>query len=195
MLKQLIDRVWSGGTSPHDSEIYALIHKELSSGAMDAGLWTKATAVSDGNTDRAKSRYIEMRANALRSERKQLQEFARQVQRQQQALERQNAEQEQKHQEIQSLRQRETAIRDRLWLRFTSPDAKKAKRKRQARNTLIFIAVSIASFVLMEQGAAMLAIVLGFGVWLLSLATYGKHELEYELHKIARRISDLGGNA
>lgn len=63
ILKQLIDRVWSGGTSPHDSEIYALIHKELSSGAMDAGLWTKATAVSDGNTDRAKSRYIEMRAN------------------------------------------------------------------------------------------------------------------------------------
>ena len=107
MLKQLLDRAWSGGTSPHDSEIYALIHKELSSGGMDAGLWTKAIAVSDGNNEKAKSRYIEMRANALRKARKQVQDFAKQTQREQRAIERQNAEQERLRQELNSLKQRE----------------------------------------------------------------------------------------
>ena len=70
MLKQMIDRIWSGGNSPHDSEIYAQIHSELSSGLKDPGLWTKAMAVSDGNANKTMSRYIEMRANTLRQERK-----------------------------------------------------------------------------------------------------------------------------
>ncbi len=70
MLKQMIDRIWSGGNSPHDSEIYAQIHSELSAGIKDPGLWTKAMAVSDGNANKTMSRYIEMRANTLRQERK-----------------------------------------------------------------------------------------------------------------------------
>ncbi len=194
MLKQLIDQVWSGGTSPQDSEIYALIHDELSSGAMDTGLWTKATAVSDGNTDKAKSRYIEMRANVLRNERKRLQEFAKRAQRQQLAIERQNAERERRFQELQSLSQREAAVQNKLWLQFTSPEAKKGKRKKQVRNTLIFAVVSVGSYLLLEEGGAIPIIVFGFGAWLLSLATYGKQELEDELKNVRRRINDLGGN-
>ena len=195
MLKQLIDRLWSGGTSHHDSEIYALIHNELSSGAVDVGVWTKATAVSDGNTNKAKSRYIEMRANVLRNERNQLQEFAKRALRQQQAIEKKNAEQERIFQELQSLSQREAAIQNKMWLQLTSPEAKKAKRKKQLRNTLIFAIVSVGSYLLLEEGVAILIIIFGFGAWLISLATYGKQELEDELKEVRRRINDLGGTA
>ncbi|HMW57676.1 MAG TPA: hypothetical protein PKA47_19000 [Accumulibacter sp.] len=196
MLKQLLDRAWSGGTSPHDSEIYALIHKELSSGGMDAGLWTKAIAVSDGNNEKAKSRYIEMRANALRKARKQVQDFAKQTQREQRAIERQNAEQERLRQELNSLKQREASIDSKLWREFTSPDAKKRKRKKQLRNTVVFIALSLAIYFLStDEGLAILAITFAFFFWILSLATYGKYELENELKSIRSRIVGLGGNA
>lgn len=196
MLKQLLDRAWSGGTSPHDSEIYALIHKELSSGGMDAGLWTKAIAVSDGNNEKAKSRYIEMRANALRKARKQVQDFAKQTQREQRAIERQNAEQERLRQELNSLKQREASIDSKLWREFTSPDAKKRKRKKQLRNTVVFIALSLGIYFLStDEGLAILAITFAFFFWILSLATYGKHELENELKSIRSRIVGLGGNA
>lgn len=196
MLKQLIDRAWSGGTSPHDSEIYALIHKELSSGGMDAGLWTKAIAVSDGNNEKAKSRYIEMRANALRKARKQVQDFAKQTQREQRAIERQNAEQERLRQELNSLKQREASIDSKLWREFTSPDAKKRKRKKQLRNTVVFIALSLGIYFLStDEGLAILAITFAFFFWILSLATYGKYELENELKGIRSRIVGLGGNA
>ena len=195
MLKQLLDRAWSGGTSPHDSEIYALIHKELSSGGMDAGLWTKAIAVSDGNNEKAKSRYIEMRANALRKARKQVQDFAKQTQREQRAIERQNAEQERLRQELNSLKQREASIDSKLWREFTSPDAKKRKRKKQLRNTVVFIALSLAIYFLStDEGLAILAITFAFFFWILSLATYGKYELENELKSIRSRIVGLGGN-
>ena len=196
MLKQLIDRAWSGGTSPHDSEIYALIHKELSSGGMDAGLWTKAIAVSDGNNEKAKSRYIEMRANALRKARKQVQDFAKQTQREQRAIERQNAEQERLRQELNSLKQREASIDSKLWREFTSPDAKKRKRKKQLRNTVVFIALSLGIYFLStDEGLAIVAITFAFFFWILSLATYGKYELENELKSIRSRIVGLGGNA
>ena len=196
MLKQLLDRAWSGGTSPHDSEIYALIHKELSSGGMDAGLWTKAIAVSDGNNEKAKSRYIEMRANALRKARKQVQDFAKQTQREQRAIERQNAEQERLRQELNSLKQREASIDSKLWREFTSPDAKKRKRKKQLRNTVVFIALSLVIYFLStDEGLAILAITFAFFFWILSLATYGKYELENELKSIRSRIVGLGGNA
>ncbi len=196
MLKQLLDRAWSGGTSPHDSEIYALIHKELSSGGMDAGLWTKAIAVSDGNNEKAKSRYIEMRANALRKARKQVQDFAKQTQREQRAIERQNAEQERLRQELNSLKQREASIDSKLWREFTSPDAKKRKRKKQLRNTVVFIALSLGIYFLStDEGLAILAITFAFFFWILSLATYGKYELENELKSIRSRIVGLGGNA
>ena len=196
MLKQLLDRAWSGGTSPHDSEIYALIHKELSSGGMDAVLWTKAIAVSDGNNEKAKSRYIEMRANALRKARKQVQDFAKQTQREQRAIERQNAEQERLRQELNSLKQREASIDSKLWREFTSPDAKKRKRKKQLRNTVVFIALSLAIYFLStDEGLAILAITFAFFFWILSLATYGKYELENELKSIRSRIVGLGGNA
>ena len=196
MLKQLLDRAWSGGTSPHDSEIYALIHKELSSGGMDAGLWTKAIAVSDGNNEKAKSRYIEMRANALRKARKQVQDFAKQTQREQRAIERQNAEQERLRQDLNSLKQREASIDSKLWREFTSPDAKKRKRKKQLRNTVVFIALSLAIYFLStDEGLAILAITFAFFFWILSLATYGKYELENELKSIRSRIVGLGGNA
>ena len=196
MLKQLLDRAWSGGTSPHDSEIYALIHKELSSGGMDAGLWTKAIAVSDGNNEKAKSRYIEMRANALRKARKQVQDFAKQTQREQRAIERQNAEQERLRQELNSLKQREASIDSKLWREFTSPDAKKRKRKKQLRNTVVFIALSFGIYFLStDEGLAILAITFAFFFWILSLATYGKYELENELKSIRSRIVGLGGNA
>ena len=196
MLKQLLDRAWSGGTSPHDSEIYALIHKELSSGGMDAGLWTKAIAVSDGNNEKAKSRYIEMRANALRKARKQVQDFAKQTQREQRAIERQNAEQERLRQELNSLKQREASIDSKLWREFTSPDAKKRKRKKQLRNTVVFIALSLAIYFLStDEGLAIVAITFAFFFWILSLATYGKYELENELKSIRSRIVGLGGNA
>ena len=196
MLKQLLDRAWSGGTSPHDSEIYALIHKELSSGGMDAGLWTKAIAVSDGNNEKAKSRYIEMRANALRKARKQVQDFAKQTQREQRAIERQNAEQERLRQELNSLKQREASIDSKLWRDFTSPDAKKRKRKKQLRNTVVFIALSLGIYFLStDEGLAILAITFAFFFWILSLATYGKYELENELKSIRSRIVGLGGNA
>ncbi|ABM44085.1 hypothetical protein Ajs_3979 [Acidovorax sp. JS42] len=196
MLKQLLDRAWSGGTSPHDSEIYALIHKELSSGGMDAGLWTKAIAVSDGNNEKAKSRYIEMRANALRKARKQVQDFAKQTQREQRAIERQNAEQERLRQELNSLKQREASIDSKLWREFTSPDAKKRKRKKQLRNTVVFIALSLGIYFLStDEGLAIVAITFAFFFWILSLATYGKYELENELKSIRSRIVGLGGNA
>ena len=196
MLKQHIDRAWSGGTSPHDSEIYALIHKELSSGGMDAGLWTKAIAVSDGNNEKAKSRYIEMRANALRKARKQVQDFAKQTQREQRAIERQNAEQERLRQELNSLKQREASIDSKLWREFTSPDAKKRKRKKQLRNTVVFIALSLGIYFLStDEGLSILAITFAFFFWILSLATYGKYELENELKSIRSRIVGLGGNA
>ena len=196
MLKQLLDRAWSGGTSPHDSEIYALIHKELSSGGMDAGLWTKAIAVSDGNNEKAKSRYIEMRANALRKARKQVQDCAKQTQREQRAIERQNAEQERLRQELNSLKQREASIDSKLWREFTSPDAKKRKRKKQLRNTVVFIALSLGIYFLStDEGLAILAITFAFFFWILSLATYGKYELENELKSIRSRIVGLGGNA
>ena len=196
MLKQLLDRAWSGGTSPHDSEIYALIHKELSSGGMDAGLWTKAIAVSDGNNEKAKSRYIEMRANALRKARKQVQDFAKQTQREQRAIERQNAEQERLRQELNSLKQREASIDSKLWREFTSPDAKKRKRKKQLRNTVVFIAFSLGIYFLStDEGLAIVAITFAFFFWILSLATYGKYELENELKSIRSRIVGLGGNA
>ena len=196
MLKQLLDRAWSGGTSPHDSEIYALIHKELSSGGMDAGLWTKAIAVSDGNNEKAKSRYIEMRANALRTARKQVQDFAKQTQREQRAIERQNAEQERLRQELNSLKQREASIDSKLWREFTSPDAKKRKRKKQLRNTVVFIALSLGIYFLStDEGLAIVAITFAFFFWILSLATYGKYELENELKSIRSRIVGLGGNA
>ena len=196
MLKQLLDRAWSGGTSPHDSEIYALIHKELSSGGMDAGLWTKAIAVSDGNNEKAKSRYIEMRANALRKARKQVQDCAKQTQREQRAIERQNAEQERLRQELNSLKQREASIDSKLWREFTSPDAKKRKRKKQLRNTVVFIALSLGIYFLStDEGLSILAITFAFFFWILSLATYGKYELENELKSIRSRIVGLGGNA
>ena len=196
MLKQLLDRAWSGGTSPHDSEIYALIHKELSSGGMDAGLWTKAIAVSDGNNEKAKSRYIEMRANSLRKARKQVQDFAKQTQREQRAIERQNAEQERLRQELNSLKQREASIDSKLWREFTSPDAKKRKRKKQLRNTVVFIALSLGIYFLStDEGLAIVAITFAFFFWILSLATYGKYELENELKSIRSRIVGLGGNA
>ena len=196
MLKQLLDRAWSGGTSPHDSEIYALIHKELSSGGMDAGLWTKAIAVSDGNNEKAKSRYIEMRANALRKARKQVQDFAKQTQREQRAIERQNAEQERLRQELNSLKQREASIDSNLWREFTSPDAKKRRRKKQLRNTVVFIALSLGIYFLStDEGLAIVAITFAFFFWILSLATYGKYELENELKSIRSRIVGLGGNA
>ena len=196
MLKQLLDRAWSGGTSPHDSEIYALIHKELSSGGMDAGLWTKAIAVSDGNNEKAKSRYIEMRANALRKARKQVQDFAKQTQREQRAIERQNAEQERLRQELNSLKQREASIDSKLWREFTSPDAKKRRRKKQLRNTVVFIALSLGIYFLStDEGLAIVAITFAFFFWILSLATYGKYELENELKSIRSRIVGLGGNA
>ena len=191
MLKQMIDRVWSGGTSPHDSEIYELIHKELSAGTMDAGLWTKATAVSDGNAEKAKARYIEMRANALRNERKKLLEFAKQAQRAQREVEKHNAEREKRYAELQSLKSRETSIRSKLWLEFTSPEAKKAKRKKQLRNTLIFAAASSLAYYLLKEESILL-IFFGFFFWLASLATYGKYELEKELDDITRRIKNLG---
>ena len=191
MLKQLIDRVWSGGTSPHDSEIYELIHKELSAGAMDAGLWTKATAVSDGNTEKAKARYIEMRANALRNERKKFVEFAKQAEREQRTIEKQDAERDKRYAELQSLKSREASIRSKLWHDFNSPEAKKAKRKKKLSNTLIFVCASSLAYYLLN-GESIPVIFFGFLFWLVSLATYGKYELEKELSDISRRMNSLG---
>ena len=195
MLKQMIDWIWYGGTSPDDSEIYGIIHKELSSGQMDVGLWTKATAVSDGNTDKAKARYIEMRANTIRAERKRILEFAKEAQREQAKLEKQNAEMEKRYAELQELRLKESNIANQLWLNFESPDAKRAKRKKQLLFTLIYIVLSAAIYFLMtDKDGASLIIFFGFIFWILSLATYGKLGLEEELRNIRRRIHDLGGN-
>ena len=49
MLKQFFDRLWSGGTSPEGADIYAAVHQEISSGHLNAGLWTKALAASNGD--------------------------------------------------------------------------------------------------------------------------------------------------
>lgn len=196
MLKQFLDRVWTGGTSPHDSEIYALIHKELSSGAMDPGLWTKAIAASDGTSEKAKYRYIEMRANVLRGERKQFLEFAKQAQRQKLTLEKQCAEQERRTVELQSLKSREELVQNQLWTRFKSPDAKKKRRKRQITITLFYLAVStIIYYLIPHKGVAVPIIIFGFLFWLAIIAAYGKSGLEKELGDIRRRINSLGGNA
>ncbi len=67
MLKQLIDYVWSGGTSPADAELYAVVAREVVDDRLDPGLWVKAFAASDGVADKARARYIEMRVKQLKS--------------------------------------------------------------------------------------------------------------------------------
>lgn len=64
MLKQFLDRLWTGGTS--DSDLYAIVAQEIASGDLDVGLWTKANATSDGAKEKAEARYIEMRVSVLR---------------------------------------------------------------------------------------------------------------------------------
>lgn len=190
MLKQMIDRIWSGGNSPHDSEIYAQIHNELSSGQMDPGLWTKATAVSDGNADKAKSRYIEMRANALRQERKELLALAKSNHCETLRVQNVAIEQERWSREVQQLRSEEARLIGQLWIRFYSPEAKRIKRNKNLINTVIYAAFCVLFYIIWSENELyILPILIGFFAWIMSLATYGRVELDSQLEKVRNRIA------
>ncbi len=197
MLKQMIDRIWSGGTSPDDAEVYAFIHSELSSGRMDPGLWTKALALSDGSTDKAKSRYIEMRANFLRQERRKLLEIAKQTHRESQRAEKLAVEQERRSRELQYLEAEKTNLLLQRWEKFDSPKAKNAKRRRSLRNTAIYVAFcGVVYMAWSDNELFVLPIFIGFFAWIFSLATYGRVEIDSQLGKVLSRIRKLnGGNA
>lgn len=51
-----------------DEQVYALVLKEIESGKRSDGLWAKAMADSNGNSDKAKSIYIKYRAVAIKDE-------------------------------------------------------------------------------------------------------------------------------
>ena len=198
MLKQMIERIWSGGNSPDGSDIYALIHNELTSNQIDPGLWTKAMAVSDGNTDKAKSRYIEMRANAIRNERNKLLELAERAHVENLRLEKASVEKEIRSQELMSLKKAESSLMRKLQTRFDSPDAKRRKRNRNILYTIIYAGLCGLSALVVSQWRAdevifILTIIIGFGVWLMSLATYGRYGLISQLHRVKEKIEKLNG--
>lgn len=198
MLKQMIERIWSGGNSPDGSDIYAMIHNELTSNQIDPGLWTKAMAVSDGNTDKAKSKYIEMRANAIRNERNKLLELAERAHVENLRLEKASIEREIRSQELMSLRKAESSLMRKLQTRFDSPDAKRRKRNRNILYTIIYAGLCGLSALVVSQWRAdevifILTIIIGFGVWLMSLATYGRYGLISQLHRVKEKIEKLNG--
>lgn len=202
MLKQFLDRVWSGGTSPHDSELYAIVHQELSSGRMDAGLWTKATAISDGNTEKAKSRYIEMRVNALRAERKSMKEFARQIQNEQQRIENTHAQAEGERRRLEEIKRqlltREKALSRSLWEKFTSPAAvQRIMKRRRVSATMLLAAILILFWLVDDKPASLnnlLFALIGFGlplalIWVLINAHWGRTELKSQLDRVRKELS------
>lgn len=198
MLKQMIERIWSGGNSPDGSDIYALIRNELTSNQIDPGLWTKAMAVSDGNTDKAKSRYIEMRANAIRNERNKLLGLAERAHVENLRLEKASIEKEIRSQDLMSLRKAESSLMRKLQTRFDSPDAKRRKRNRNILYTIIYAGLCGLSALVVSQWRAdevifILTIIIGFGVWLMSLATYGRYGLISQLHRVKEKIEKLNG--
>ena len=146
MLKQFFDRLWSGGTSPEGADIYAAVHQEISSGNLNAGLWTKALAASNGDIERAKSRYIEMRANVLRDERRQSLASARKVKQAQRNAERVEAVR-------QELLSDENALSQRLWDKYTSPDALKRQRRKRIISGLVLAVALLALFPYHELSA------------------------------------------
>ena len=139
MLKQFFDRLWSGGTSPEDADIYAAVHQEISSGHLNVGLWTKALAASNGDIECAKSRYIEMRANVLRDERRQSLASARKVKQAQRNAERVEAVQQELLSDVNALSQR-------LWDKYMSPGALRRQRRKKIISGLVLAVALLALF-------------------------------------------------
>ena len=139
MLKQFFDRLWSGGTSPEDADIYAEVHQEISSGHLNAGLWTKALAASSGDIERAKSRYIEMRANVLKSKRRESAASARKVKQAQRHAERFEAIR-------QELLSNEQALSQQLWDKYNSSDALKRQRRKKIISGFVLAVALLALF-------------------------------------------------
>jgi hypothetical protein len=196
MIKQMIDRIWSGGTSPQDSDIYALIHEELSTGQMDTGLWTKATAVSDGNTAKAKSRYIEMRANAIRAERKERQLLERQVMQDQLRYEKYNAKMQRIHNELNELQAEESRIESQIWCKFESPEglaaAKKNNRKRLLVKAFIFLALLLTAYLLSSDVIVSIGgMIVISPLWLLRSGQDEEAELKGKLSTVRSKIQLL----
>ena len=182
MLKQFFDRLWSGGTSPEGADIYAAVHQEISSGHLNAGLWTKALAASNGDIERAKSRYIEMRANVLRDERRQSLASARKVKQAQRNAERVEAVR-------QELLSDENALSQRLWDKYTSPDALKRQRRKRIISGLVLAVALLALFPYHELSAwYLLFFAVGvLCIWLVVTYQWGRPELESEIERLRNK--------
>jgi len=189
MLKKLLDQVWTGGSS--DSELYAMVAAELASGSMDIGLWTKAVAISDGVTDKAKARYIEMRVRAIRAELAN----ARRIEKEAQRLEDAN-------QRRQQLMQEERQLSREIHDRFESPTVRAKYRRRERVTGIFFLALTIVlplALWVMAPGrefyaplALMLVLILVFGmIWGVVNADYGRVELESRLERVQRELTKL----
>lgn len=68
MLKRLLRALWNGNSDSTDTEIYAIVGHEISSGELDAGAWTKAFSESKGSMDLARARYVSIRVAQLKAQ-------------------------------------------------------------------------------------------------------------------------------
>lgn len=66
MLKDAWDKIWTGGASTADSELYAQVVQEVAQGTIDPGLMAKAMAQTAGDVVKAQALYLKMRVTQLK---------------------------------------------------------------------------------------------------------------------------------
>lgn len=183
MLKQFFDRLWSGGTSPEDLDIYGAVHKEISSGDLNAGLWTKALAASNGDIEHAKSHYIEMRAHLLRGERRRSLASARKVKQAQRNAKRVEAVK-------QELLSDENALSQRLWDKYISPDALRRQRRKKIISGLVLAVALLALFPYRALSVWHLIIVtIGvYFIWWIVNYQWGRRELVSKIEGVRNSL-------
>lgn len=144
VLKNLIGRVWSGGTA--DSSLYGLVAQEIADQRLDVGLWAKAFAAADGNAERAKARYLDLRVQALKEQRRAAERIASQQRRQ---LEHDQV----RLQKAEAIAGQIGSLQAQLWNLHDSPEAKRAQHSRRRVTATIMLLGSVPTFLLFRAFA------------------------------------------
>lgn len=76
MLKNLFDKLWTGGANPDDGELYAYVVQEINERGPDPGLYAKAMVQVEGDQTKGHALYVRMRVEQLkRTRREQIQQI------------------------------------------------------------------------------------------------------------------------
>lgn len=134
VIKQFLQRVWAGGTA--DSELYEMVASEIASERMDVGLWTKACAATEGDLQKAKARYIELRVSDLRLARRALE---RQSQQEQRLLQSEAARQG----KLAQINSQVASVQQQMWELHDSPEAKRRRKSLHRISTIVVTLLAI----------------------------------------------------